>query len=519
MILRGFGIALLCAVCLPLVARANPEPPATYDARVTGMGGVAVATVDSAAALFHNPAQLDRIERFAVTAVATSLLVNLRAPFAGPGTEEESGLIYAPLLFFGAVGRVHERVSLGAGAYVYTGFGGGFPTVECITYGDPSACGSATEPNVVYDPPVAEEVTLFIAELAVPIQVTLIPEVLSAGVTLRMPYGRQAVNATQEALGAWSQAEQSLDGFGVPGVLLGLSYRPIPALTIAAAYRSKVWVDMEGTTSVPFAGETLEIPTSTRWYVPHAFRFGLAYTTWRERLTVTGEFRVQLHREANRLQRFDLQPDAALARLVPDTEARFDWGNVFFGGVAAELWVLPRFPVRVGLTVANSASDPNTMTPFSPPPGVMIGAYGGAGVRLGGLEVDFAFGWGGGPAYDKKDNGDLCTPASERTRRDGAGQILTASGGCAGSYDVDSWFMSLSVTYRVGHAPEPAEPLLPISQPAEPTSEPVEPVEPVAAEPVAEPTSEPAEPVAAEPTEASGGVVEDAPGPTLGTDG
>src|SRR5690606_23963549 len=118
----------------------------------------------------------------------------------------------------------------------------------CITYGDPTHCGSEDEANVVYDPPVSEEVTLFIAELAVPIQITLIRDVLSVGVTLRMPYGRQSVNATQEAFGMWNQAEQELDGFGIPGVLLGVSYRPIPELTLAASYRSKVWVDMSGIT-------------------------------------------------------------------------------------------------------------------------------------------------------------------------------------------------------------------------------------------------------------------------------
>jgi hypothetical protein len=79
----------------------------------------------------------------------------------------------------------------------------------------------------------------------------------------------------------------------------------------------------------------------------------------------------------------------------------------------------------------------------------MLGVYGGAGVRLGGLEVDFAFGWGGGPAYRKETNGPLCSVAEDRTRMEGGRRILTASGGCAGSYDVDSWFLSLSVTYRL----------------------------------------------------------------------
>ena len=65
------GALVAFAWLLASRASANPEPPSA-DARVVGMAGVAIATVDSPAALLHNPAQLDRIERFAITASATS---------------------------------------------------------------------------------------------------------------------------------------------------------------------------------------------------------------------------------------------------------------------------------------------------------------------------------------------------------------------------------------------------------------------------------------------------------------
>lgn len=301
------------------------------------MAGVAIATVDSPAALLHNPAQLDRIERFAITASATSLLVDLRAPFAGLGSEVDSGLIYAPLPFLGVVGRVHPRLALGVGAYVITGFGGGFPTVSCFSYGDASACGDPSRTDATtLETPIEQSVTLFVGELAVPLQVTVVPEVLSVGVTFRLPYGRQAVSAVQQEplTGSWAPAEQDLDGFGVPGVLIGVTYRPIPELALAAVYRSKVWVNMSGITEVPFgSGDPIAIATTTRWYVPHMMRFGLALTTWRERLTLSSELRIQLHRTANETQVFDLQPDGVLAALVPDTVAQFRWKNVYIGSL------------------------------------------------------------------------------------------------------------------------------------------------------------------------------------------
>ena len=469
MVQRRALLALSAALFATSTAAANPEPPGNYDARVVGMGTIAIPTIGNAAALFHNPAQLDRIERFSATVVATSLLVNLRAPFAGPGTEQDSGLIYAPLGFVGAAGRVHERVTLGLGAYVYTGFGGGFSAVECIANGDPSVC-AAPDSRFRLEPPADQQVFLFVTEFALPVQVS-IHERLSVGVTLRLPWARQDVRAHQDVPNCPSrttppdpdnpdapydpcfdtptlqQANQELRGVGVPGVLVGVSYRPIDGLTLAATYRSKVWVNLDGNTSVPLVpgADPLRVPTSTRWYVPHMVRVGAAYTTWHERITLGFEFKVQLHEEANRSQRFDLD-----SPLAPDTEARFDWKNVYLGALGFEIWAAPRFAVRTGGTIARSASRAATLTPFSPPPGLQFSAYIGFGLQAGPIDVDWAFGWGGGKATRIRENHALCVDADRRLLRDGRDRTLLAQGGCAGSYDVDSWFLSLSATYPFG---------------------------------------------------------------------
>ncbi len=435
------------------------------------MAGAAAAVTENATGLFHNPAQLDQIERFSATVVATSLLVNLRAPFAGPGTERDSGLIYAPLVFLGGVGRVHERVTVGLGAYVYTGFGGGFRNVDCLGNGDPSVC---TDADYQIDPAADQDVTLFVAELSVPVQVSIIPDKLSIGLSLRIPWARQDVTAHQDTpsmcgLGPCAeddparaepniqQAAQTMNGFGIPGILFGISARPIDGLTLALVYRSKVWIDMAGETTLPGALGSLvgAIPTTTRWYVPHMLRFGVAHTSWNDRFTVAFDFRYQFHREANKDQVFTLDPPARFASLVPNpTVAEFKWKDAFTGILGAELWVAPRVPIRVGFSMGRSASNPDTMTPFSPPPGLQMAAYAGFGVRAGPLDVDLAFGWGGGPSYTIEDNAPGCVDADDRPDMAG-GSGLTAQGGCAGTYDVDSWFLSLSATYTLGRGTSP----------------------------------------------------------------
>ena len=437
------------------VARANPEPTANYDASVAGMGGIALPTLETAAALFHNPAQLDHIERYALTAVVTSLLVDLEAPFAGPGSESKSGTIYAPLIFAGGVARVHDRVTVGLGAYVTTGFGGGFRNVPCVGNG---TC------DFELTPPADQTVTLFIAELAVPISVR-ISDKLTLGVSVRLPWGRQDVNVHQELPSVrvgeanWGVADQRVSGFGIPGVLLGASYRPSRNWTLALTYRSKVWVNMSGSTlpAPIMIGDNevqpLPLATDTQWVVPHMIRAGVAWRGFGGRLTIAAEFKVQMHAEANREQRFRLTPspeeDAIIAAVTPNvTVADFSWKNVFNGAIGAQYFVTEIFPIRAGLSMANAASNANTLTPFSPQPGILFGVYAGIGVHVGSLLVDLAWSWGGGPGYTKTENGPLCIPYGDRTGREGRDRTLATTGGCAGTYDANSHSISLSATYR-----------------------------------------------------------------------
>lgn len=445
-------LTLAWASC-PRQAFANPEPTATYDARVAAMGGVAIPTLENAAALYHNPAQLSEIGRYSLNATLTSLLVNLHAPFAGIGSDRDSGLIYAPLMFAGGAFRVHERVTLGLGAYVTTGFGGGFDGVPCISTQTRVTDGDCEDPTFSgrLDPPVQQEVLLFIAELAVPIQVNILPN-LSIGVSLRLPWGRQRVGATQDIpngdpdVANYQLADQAVDGFGIPGVLAGITYRPTSRITLAATYRSQVHVDMTGTTTARIGASSLDIPTSTRWYVPHMFRVGAAIRSANQRLVVGGEFKVQFHSLANQRQVFELDNP-----LAPNTIADFSWQNVYIGVLGAEYLATPKLPIRIGMSFGRSASISRTLTPFSPPPGIQFGFYGGAGYTIGNATIDFAFGWGGGPAHERTESGALCGDIDADSREEGRGsnRSVLAGAGCPGTYDVDSWFLSLSASYAL----------------------------------------------------------------------
>ena len=436
-----FAICILSTTALLPIQRAfaNPEPTATYDAKVVGMGGVAAPTIDSAAALYHNPARLSVLEDHSLTITWTSLLVDLSAPFAGPGSEQSSGLIYAPLGFAGGATRLTDDVVAGLGAYITTGFGGGFDSVPCVGNG---AC------EMSFMPSTKQEVTLFVLEIAAAASVE-ITDTLSVGLALRLPYGEQSVNALQQdhIIGQWQRGIQDLKGLGIPGVLVGANWAPARWLTLAFAYRSKTYVDMRGTTDIALGSETYALPTTTRWYTPHMFRLGAAWHPL-DRLTVATDIRLQLHEEANKEQRFSLDTSPfPVPSLVPKTTvAEFKWRNVFSAALAVEGKFWHNYFARIAFSTSNSASNPETLTPFSPPPSIGFGAYVGVGYRAKPIAFDLGFGYTGQLPHDISENGPRCVPGNQRY--DQANDILYAQGGCAGRYDVTAIFVSASLSHQ-----------------------------------------------------------------------
>lgn len=423
-------------------ARANPEPPATYDARVVGMGGTAVAYYEGPAALYHNPAGLDGIEGFEITASLTNLMVRFRAPFAGAGSETTSDMNYAPLFFLGGGARISRRVTVGLGAYISTGFGGGFQRLTRIGTGtgtciDDPVTGVHDDNGTDYCPvtPVDQTVFLVVGELAVPVAVR-VSDSLRLGLALRLPYAQEAVRAIQEVQPAvYQPVEQDVSGLGIPGVLLGAQWDAAPWLTLGFSYRSKVWINMSGQTRVDLfgTGTVSSIPTTTRWSVPHALRFGAAFHALERRLLMTTELKIQLHHEANKQQVFHLDGPAPPDDVIT---AEFNWRNVYLLSAGAELMALPWLAIRLGASGGRSATPRSTVTPFTPPPGLLVAAYGGFGLRSESIDVDLAFAWGGGAAVHLADNLDGCEPGDR------------VKAGCSGSYDVNSYFLSISAIWR-----------------------------------------------------------------------
>jgi len=422
-----YAALVLCATWAghPSTASANPEPTGLYDARSVGLAGTAVAYLDTAAALFHNPAALEQIDRFSLSLASTTLLVEFTAPFAGPGTEQSSGLIVAPLGFIGAAFRLSDSVVTGFGAYISTGFGGGFSDVTQV--GIPGAVHNLS-------PPADQSVFLYVGELNLPISYR-INERLSLGMALRIPYANQEVSVHQEvAMDNWQPVEQAISGIGNPGLLLGALYRPHPQLSLGFSYRTKVTIPMDGTTRVALFGpEPSEFDTRTEWRVPHMVRIGAAWRGLEDRLMLTGELRAQFHHESNDAQDFEILTDNGV--VLTTLTAPFEWHNVYGALAGAEYWLTPSVPVRIGFSLANAATPEATVTTFTPPPGLHTALYGGVGLHTDDFRIDVA------GAYANV--GQTISESAEGCR---AGAQVKV--GCAGDYAVESFFIGLSLSYQ-----------------------------------------------------------------------
>ena len=113
------------------------DTPILYSARHMGMGGAAVAYVDDASAIFHNPAGLARTTRWSVLGDFSPLIGSIQGspatnPVSGPiNTESETS--FAPFFMLGvsfqplpwlAIGLAAYPVASAGATYVYENTGG-----------------------------------------------------------------------------------------------------------------------------------------------------------------------------------------------------------------------------------------------------------------------------------------------------------------------------------------------------------------------------------------------------------
>ncbi len=361
------------------------------------MGGVGTSLVGDGAATFHNPAGLDDVERYTVSASLTPILVSTSAPWAGPGTETRSEPIVGPLFELGGGIRATPWFVVGIGGYVASGFGSTYENVAALGGEDVDVAAAS-------------------AEVTLPLVFRLM-EGLSIGVAPRLAFVRLDSSTVfpmatmPEQPPTLVRTETSLSGASLLGIQVGARYRPLPFLRIGFNYRSAMNVDISGTTRA--MGETFD--TESEYPTPHAFRAGMDVTLFDARLILAADMRYMLYS----LSHEEIATTLYLAGMKTVSTQPLHWQDSLSVMAGAEYAVVPLVPVRIGLQVTPSATPEETADPFTPVPGTTYNFASGAGLRLAHLDVDFAV------LYS-----------------------ITSSDIATGSYETEAFLLSLSVSYR-----------------------------------------------------------------------
>ena len=436
-----FLLLIGTAIAIPKPASANTEPGA-YDTRSVALGLTGVAYLDRPAALALNPATLEGINKFSLSLMSNTLLINTTAPVSGPGTSKSTGISLGPLMSFFVAGRVAPRFVLSAGAYLEVGYGADFANVVNVDGEDASILGT--------DQPTDQKVQFFVAEFALggSIRVT---DKFTIGLALRVPYADQRAELYQNfgaALGtvAYGNIENTLTGWGYPTPKIGFTYKPHPKLTLGAVYRAYSKIRLSGRTVVENLG--VDLGAKADWTIPHALQFGGALKLLPEdKLLLIFETRLQFNgakKHGNLSQ--TVTPEIGPAIVVP-----LGWRNVWSLRLGAEYTVSKLVDLRAGFNAAVASTTRKWAQYFTTPAGFSPYASVGAGFHWEKVDLDIAGAFahikdkipasvaGSGPVTFPGIDGpfDLCS-TDQVTRT-----------GCAGTYKVLTYWISATFVYKL----------------------------------------------------------------------
>jgi long-subunit fatty acid transport protein len=391
------------AFLVPTYARANPDIPPAYDARSVGMGGTGTAFLEGASGgVYLNPALLDGVKKLDVALTLSPLFPKLSMPLSAPGTltpvkQTDTEPAVVPLFLVAAGFRVHERITIGVGAYVSSGIGGNYKNVSLFN--------SPATPAADRDDFNDMKMAIAIFEASVPISVR-VTEGLSLGAAWRPAYTTQSTSIVvpnPAAPGAVNRVEQDLSGGSLAGFTLGARYRANDMFAVGASYRNKMTMDLDGKTDITANAAPPMVPTAvvkdadttSKWRTPHQLRVGSYFSLLDNKLNIALEGKMQLYKAVNDKvsSTIDLQGQPLMAlTMTPNLTVtnKLGWQNAYTGMLGAEYWLIPAVAVRLGFTAGNSATSTKYPSSIAPPPGLLLTYTAGVGGKWDHWEAGLA---------------------------------------------------------------------------------------------------------------------------------
>lgn len=370
-------IVLLSSSILPQTAFASGFKIETQGAKATGMGTAFVAVADDPSAIAYNPAGIARLEGTNIYLGTTAIIPTIKyeSP-SGVSDETAYQVFYPPHLYIAS--KASERLSIGLGIFSPFGLETKWSKTGPVRY---AATESAIE-TVNINPTVAYRIS----------------PTLSIGAGIDYMKSKVVMeNMVNQSLVGGSDGELNCkaDGDGW-GYNAGLLFTPAKTINLGIAYRSRIKVDYNGTTTFSniapaiqplFFGSTYKTESSTDLTFPDVLSFGISYRA-SEKLTIA------LEAERTGWSSYD-KVDVDLKNEVPaagfaDSTTKKDWRDTWTYKVGIEHLLSERLALRGGYMYDHTPEPESTFDPRVPDSDQQDVSI-GLGYKLDKLTIDAAY--------------------------------------------------------------------------------------------------------------------------------
>jgi len=340
---------VLSALSAPGAALAGGyDTPILYSARHQGMGGAAIAFVDDASAVFHNPAGLSRVRGVNLLGNFSLLLGSITSSPGSPDLPNAAGTypartsqrVVAPLFLLAAAARLGERIGVGLAV---------FPVA--------SAAGEYRNTNIIGNSTIDKTRLVFI-EVAPAISVRLLPR-LSLAASYRVTHA--TLERVKGDLANPREFDFSMAGTDFAGLRLGLQWQAAEWLSVGAVYRNKISPTLSAPRALAYSDLT---DANTTLVLPAKLGGGAAFGWHRLRVAVDLEYGFFSQNDRTTLSGFN----PALNKTESVTN-RFGWQDGITARFGGEYGLgQGNFVARAGYIYDGKVSNKAFPSAFGTPP-------------------------------------------------------------------------------------------------------------------------------------------------------
>lgn len=357
------------------VARAGGyDTPMLYSARHMGMGGTAIGYVRDPSALFHNPAGLAHIQRFAALGDLSLLLARAHGSPARGAEDIDSERTVAPMFLLGAGLRLTDWLTAGLGLY-------------------PIASAGAKYEYEFAGAQVENRTKLVFFEGSPALAVNL-PGRVRLGAGYRITY----VDLQRfQGIAQSPFLDFGLTGWNFQGFRVGAQWTPMNWLQLGASYRHKTETKVKNKEGVALAMTFTDVETT--FVLPSKLGVGARADLGDFGLAVDGEYLWNSQNDEHPLiGTAPATPVSGPMRIaVPNV---FDWKDAITlrGGLEYRLLPAPRtdhqqLALRAGYIYDGKTTNERYPSAFGTPPGPTQVVTAGLGWNAGSWQANVAYGY------------------------------------------------------------------------------------------------------------------------------